>query len=184
LGTVCRDRRLPGDFRCPPFFTLREMVSQTYAGPEDVLNVKRVLNRMGFYDVPDYGMTPHADRTMFDGIRRFQRAKGLTVDGVMQRGHATERAMNDGLRLAHKAPPFDPRFIDCATPRREIARMEAELKSLEAQLRDARRKGKHARIRNLRNRISLTNYGIRGAKADLKQCGKAVRVPLPPRPTT
>ena len=168
----------------PPFFTLRQVVSQTRARPADVLNVKRALNHMGFYDVPDYGMTPYADRTMFDGIRRFQRANGLRVDGVMRRGHATERAMNDALRLAHKAPPFDPRFIDCATPRREIARMEAELKSLEAQLRDARRKGEHARIRNLRERIRLTNYGIRGAKADLKQCGKAVRVPLPPRPTT
>ena len=84
----------------PPFFTLRQVVSQTRARPADVLNVKRALNRMGFYDVPDYGMTPYADRTMFDGIRRFQRANGLRVDGLMQRGHATERAMNDALRLA------------------------------------------------------------------------------------
>ncbi len=89
----------------PPFFTLRHVVSQTRARPADVLNVKRALNRMGFYDVPDYGMTPYADRTMFDGIRRFQRANGLRVDGVMQRGHATERAMNDALRLAHKRRP-------------------------------------------------------------------------------
>ncbi len=81
----------------PPIFTLRQVVSQTRARPADVLNVKRALNRMGFYDVPDYGMTPHADRTMFDGIRRFQRASGLRVDGVMRRGHATERAMNASL---------------------------------------------------------------------------------------
>ena len=84
----------------PPFFILKRVVSQTRARPADILNVKRALNRMGFYDVPDYGMTPYADRTMFDGIRRFQRANGLRVDGVMQRGHATERAMNDVLRLA------------------------------------------------------------------------------------
>ncbi len=32
----------------PPFFTLKDVVSQSYAGPEDVLNVKRALNRMGF----------------------------------------------------------------------------------------------------------------------------------------
>ncbi|MCH6590819.1 MAG: peptidoglycan-binding protein [Proteobacteria bacterium] len=82
----------------PPFFTLRQVVSQTRARPADVLNVKRALNRMGFYDVPDYGMTPYPDGAMFEGIQRFQRANGLRVDGVMQRGHATERAMNDALR--------------------------------------------------------------------------------------
>ncbi len=32
----------------PPFFTLRQVVSQTRARPADVLNVKRALNRMGF----------------------------------------------------------------------------------------------------------------------------------------
>ncbi len=89
----------------PPFFTLRQVVGQTRACPADVLNVKRALNRMGFYDVPDYGMTPHADGTMFDGIRRFQRTNGLRVDGLMQRGRETERAMNDALRLAHKPRP-------------------------------------------------------------------------------
>ncbi len=91
-----------------PFFTLRQVVSQTRARPVDVLNVKRALNRMGFYDVPDYGMTPYADRTMFDGIRRFQRAKGLRVDGVMERGRATERAMNDALRRASAERPERP----------------------------------------------------------------------------
>ena len=87
----------------PPFFTLRQVVSQTRARPADVLNVKRALNRMGFYDVPDYGMTPYADRTMFDGIRRFQRANGLRVDGLMQRGRETERAMNDRLQQQTEA---------------------------------------------------------------------------------
>ena len=89
----------------PPFFTLRRVVSQTRARPADVLDVKRALNHMGSYDVPDYGMTPYPDGAMFDGIQRFQRANGLRVDGVMQRGHATERAMNDALRLAHKRRP-------------------------------------------------------------------------------
>ncbi len=112
----------------PPFFTLKEVVDQTYAGPEDMLNVKRALNRMGFYDVPDYGMTPHADRTMFDGIRRFQRANGLRVDGVMQRGHATERAMNDALRLA-SAEKLEGSKLSLADAQR-IKELEARLKKL------------------------------------------------------
>lgn len=112
----------------PPFFTLRQVVSQTRARPADVLNVKRALNRMGFYDVPDYGMTPHADRTMFDGIRRFQRANGLRVDGVMQRGHATERAMNDALRLA-SAEKLEGSKLSLADAQR-IKELEARLKKL------------------------------------------------------
>ncbi len=114
----------------PPFFTLRQVVSQTRARPADVLNVKRALNRMGFYDVPAYGMTPHADRTMFDGIRRFQRANGLRVDGVMQRGHATERAMNDALRLAHERRSKTPK------PECDRTRIESEIKRLELQIDD------------------------------------------------
>lgn len=112
----------------PPFFTLREVVSQTYAGPDDTLNVKRALNRMGFYDVPDYGMTPYADRTMFDGIRRFQRANGLRVDGLMQRGHATERAMNDALRLA-SAENLEGSKLSLADAQR-IKELEARLEKL------------------------------------------------------
>ncbi len=112
----------------PPFFTLGRVVSQTRARPADVLNVKRALNRMGFYDVPDYGMTPYADRTMFDGIRRFQRANGLRVDGLMQRGHATERAMNDALRLASAERPERPQPREADAQR--IKGMEAELKRI------------------------------------------------------
>ncbi len=36
----------------PPFFTLRQVVSQTRARPADVLNVKRALNRMVFTTCP------------------------------------------------------------------------------------------------------------------------------------
>ncbi len=112
----------------PPFFTLRQVVSQTRARPADVLNVKRALNRMGFYDVPDYGMTPYPDRTMFDGIGRFQRANGLRVDGVMQRGHATERAMNDALRRT-SAEKLEGSKLSLADAHR-IKELEAELKRI------------------------------------------------------
>ena len=118
----------------PPFFTLKRVVSQTRAGPADVLNVKQALNRMGFYDVPDYGMTPYADRTMFDGIRRFQRANGLRVDGVMQRGHATERAMNDALRRTSAERP--ERSKQCEGFSRQIRELRAEQGKLEGELDD------------------------------------------------
>ncbi len=119
----------------PPFFTLRQVVSQTRASPADVLNVKRALNRMGFYDGPDYGMTPYADRTMFDGIRRFQRANGLRVDGVMRRGHATERAMNDALRLA-SAEKLEGSKLSLADAQR-IKELEARLKRIDDRIKEA-----------------------------------------------
>ncbi len=128
----------------PPFFTLRQVVSQTRARPADVLNVKRALNRMGFYDVPDYGMTPYADRTMFDGIRRFQRANGLRVDGVMRRGHATERAMNDALRLA-SAEKLEGSKLSLADAQL-IKELEARLETLNASI-----KGFQSLIRTARN---------------------------------
>ncbi len=118
----------------PPFFTLRQVVSQTRARPADVLNVKQALNRMGFYDVPDYGMTPYADRTMFDGIRRFQRANGLRVDGLMQRGRETERAMNDALRRASAERPERPK--QCEGIARQIRELRAERGKLLKQLDD------------------------------------------------
>ncbi|MEE8141278.1 MAG: peptidoglycan-binding domain-containing protein [Alphaproteobacteria bacterium] len=116
----------------PPFFTLRDVVTQTRARPDDVVGVKRALNRMGFYDVPDYGMTPYADRTMFDGIRRFQRANGLRVDGVMQRGRATERAMNDGLRRASAERPGRPN--PCAGIEKRFRDLQAQRGKLEKRL--------------------------------------------------
>ncbi len=121
-------------FPMPPFFTLKQVLSQTNAGPEDVLNVKRALKRMGFSDVPDYGMTPYADRTMFDGIRRFQRAKGLRADGVMERGGETERAMNDTLRRASAKKPVRPK--PCEGIARQIRDLQAEQGKLEGELDD------------------------------------------------
>lgn len=171
----------------PPFFTLRQVVSQTRARPADVLNVKRALNRMGFYDVPDYGMTPYADRTMFDGIRRFQRANGLRVDGVMQRGHATERAMNDALRRTSAERPERPK--QCEGIARQIRELRAERGKLEKQLDDAnafilRARGNlnvvaemaaAAHGSRLRNKISDIDWKIHDLGLEMSRCLKENR---------
>ncbi len=69
---------------------------------------------------------------MFDGIRRFQRANGLRVDGVMVRGRATERAMNDGLRRASAETPERPK--QCEGIARQIRELRAEREKLENRL--------------------------------------------------
>lgn len=58
--------------------TLRENSADIDA--EDVLSVKNVLAKAGYYDIPDYGLTPYPDRHMFDAIKLFQRQNSLMVN--------------------------------------------------------------------------------------------------------
>jgi len=64
------------------------------ANTEDVLGVKKRLNSLGFYPIPKYGMTPWTDEGLFEGLKNFQKANGLTVDGFMKPGGPTERKLN------------------------------------------------------------------------------------------
>ncbi|MBF0246693.1 MAG: peptidoglycan-binding protein [Alphaproteobacteria bacterium] len=74
-------------------FKLNRMLSESSsAHPEDVLNTKTALTRLGFYQPPEWGITDFPDRAMFNGVREFQNANGLKVDGVMKQGGPTENA--------------------------------------------------------------------------------------------
>lgn len=64
------------------------------ADPDDVLAAKMSFNRLGYYEVPTYGMTQYPDQPLFDAIHEFQKAKGLTVDGYMLPEGETEQAVN------------------------------------------------------------------------------------------
>ncbi len=64
---------------------------------EDILKTKVALNKEGYYDVPDYGMTPYSDERMFDGMKKFQKEKGLQVDGVMRPDGETVNALDKAL---------------------------------------------------------------------------------------
>lgn len=63
----------------------------------DVLSVKTALNRLGLFDDPEHGITPFPEPRMFESIKRFQRAQGLAVDGVMRRRGPTLGALNKAL---------------------------------------------------------------------------------------
>ena len=53
------------------------------ADPDDVLSAKTAFHQLGYYETPSYGLTPYSDQQLFDGIRSYQKDKGLTVDGYM-----------------------------------------------------------------------------------------------------
>ncbi len=66
-------------------------------GPDDTLAAKRVLAQLGYYEVPDYDLTPYPDYPMFDAIRNFQRDIGLRDDGVIKPYSQTETLLNEVL---------------------------------------------------------------------------------------
>lgn len=51
---------------------------------EDTLATKKALSESGFYKIPGFGLTPWPDEAMFQGLKRFQKAEGLPVDGVLK----------------------------------------------------------------------------------------------------
>lgn len=88
----------------------RPLAADSPADEEDVLAVKKDLGRSGYYDEPDYGLTPYPDKSLFEGIRAFQKDNGLKIDGVMKPGGETETALNRH-RIA-QADPFEARAQD------------------------------------------------------------------------
>ena len=62
----------------------------------------RSLERLGYYERPEWGLGDFTDDRLFEGVRRFQKDNGLTVDGVMNPGGETERSLVP--QLAELAP--------------------------------------------------------------------------------
>lgn len=76
-------------------FSLRGPVdSAASVREQDTLQTKLALQALGHYKAPSYGITPYPDKPMFNGIKSFQRANKLHVDGVMKPDGETERMMN------------------------------------------------------------------------------------------
>ncbi|MBI5163882.1 MAG: peptidoglycan-binding protein [Magnetospirillum sp.] len=82
------------------WFKLKDPIGTSYrADFNDLMNTKRALNQLGYYEVPaDRGIDDWVDGAMFDGIRRFQKDNGLKVDAFMRPGGPTETAINQRLR--------------------------------------------------------------------------------------
>ncbi len=64
----------------------------------------------------------------------------------------------------------NPTANECATARREIGRLEAELMSMEAQLADAEKRKDQALVRLLKENIKWTRVGIQRANFTLEKC--------------
>ena len=75
----------------------RPLRATSESDPDDVLSAKSAFNELGYYDVPQYGLTPYPDQALFDGIRSYQRDEGLDADGYMLPEGETEQSINKSL---------------------------------------------------------------------------------------
>lgn len=80
-----------------PFRLKRPIDPNANMDLDDVLATKRALVDLGFMKLPDYGLTPHPDRPMIEGIKVFQSRHGLRVDGVMTPDGPTVKRLNESM---------------------------------------------------------------------------------------
>lgn len=80
---------------------LKKTVGEAYnVTAEDALTTKNALSQLGHMEIPDYGLDEFPDAPMVEAIRSFQRAQGLTEDGVMKPDGPTLERLNASLRAA------------------------------------------------------------------------------------
>ncbi len=63
---------------------------------DDFLRTKKALHQLGHFDEKAF-VNPYADTRMIDGLKSFQRSRGLTPDGVMKPDGPTAKALGDAL---------------------------------------------------------------------------------------
>ncbi|MBI1301336.1 MAG: hypothetical protein GC137_06725 [Alphaproteobacteria bacterium] len=68
--------------------------------PFDVRKIKKALNRLGYYmPFEGIGITDFSDDEMFQGLRAFQRQRGLVENGEIRADDETLKALNDALSV-------------------------------------------------------------------------------------
>ncbi len=88
----------------PVYRLKQDLGADRPADMDDVWVTKQNLHLNGYYEIPEYGLTPYPDRPLFESIRKYQAEHDLQVDGVMKPGGETESHMLN--HLAAKSPTF------------------------------------------------------------------------------
>jgi hypothetical protein len=80
-----------------PLRLKRRVAENSKVGPEDVLNTKRALHELGYYEVPEHGLTSYPSLLMFEAIAQVQRKHNLSRDAKINPGGETQAAINREL---------------------------------------------------------------------------------------
>lgn len=82
-------------------YLLKQTLGSSYdTNPDDVWITKHNLQKAGFYQQPEHGMTEFPDNQLIDAVKQYQSENGLRIDGVMKPGGETERHMLDNYETA------------------------------------------------------------------------------------
>lgn len=93
-------------------FKIKEVVDTSYKPePEDTENVKRSLNKLGYYNPPEGEFTKFTETSMYDGIKKLQKEHKLKVDGRINPEGETIKKMNELLgKKNEKTTPQPARY--------------------------------------------------------------------------
>jgi hypothetical protein len=81
----------------------RPLSGTSNADPDDVLSTKSALGRLGYYQMPTYGLTPYPDQQLFDGIRQYRGGMGSASTDTCYL--AAKRSNQSTARLRPSADP-------------------------------------------------------------------------------
>ncbi len=99
-----------------PPFRLNKTIGEAYdMDLADTLITKQTLASLGHLEVPDGGFDPYPDRPMIEAVKSFQRAEGLTEDGVMKPDGPTLARLNEALENEPAPAPPNNRQDTSAT---------------------------------------------------------------------
>lgn len=85
------------------FWLKRPLSPDRQVEVEDILQTKRALNRLGYYE-SEHGLSGGwVDSDLFNGIRRLQKENGLKQDGVINPVGETASKINNLLQRANSA---------------------------------------------------------------------------------
>jgi len=123
----------------PNDYTLvsQPLAASASAHPWDVLKAKAVLQQLGHYAAPDWGLSEFPDAALYDALRDFQLAQALRVDGVMKPGGETEAALLSTLDLGQAAAAIREAAAAIQAMGRNGDELLAHISLEEAQLLDA-----------------------------------------------
>ena len=132
------------------FLNLKEDIgSDRPVDEDDTFKAKHAFKSIGYYDEPSYGMTPYPDQPLFDGIKKFQKDKGLYQDALMEPEGETVTA----LRKRSSESPVKPAYAP-VTNEGHIGKLEAKKDGHVNQINDLRKRRSNERDQDERGRIT------------------------------
>ncbi len=106
----------------------RPFAANAAADEYDVLQVKKALNRLGYYmPFEKTGMTGIPDRDVFDALKQFQGDHGLPATGTTKPGDDTEQALNSAANQSQDGQ-YIWRTVGDSKVRKSHAELEGEIR--------------------------------------------------------